>query len=287
MIQVGLSLMIEEDFLAATEQLFLDGLVDVAEWSFDMGWGRTLPAWLERLLIDYSESGDLLGHGVSYSILDASHSSRTPQWLVNLKAEKSRLCYRHVTVHIGFMGAGHFHFSAPLPMPLTKESEAVGRQRLIELAEVVDGSVGLENLAFAFSSRDVADQGQFLDRLLESVDGFLLLDLHNIYCQTCNFGISGDTLLSSYPLSRVRELHVSGGSWSRSDMDDPDRLIRRDTHDDQVPEAVFELLELALESCPKVETVVFERLGGTIGDAGGEQLRRDYCRVRDIVVGYS
>lgn len=47
--------------------------------------------------------------------------------------------------------------------------------------------IGLENLALAFTASDVRDQGQFLDDLLAPFDGFLVLDLHNLYCQLVNF----------------------------------------------------------------------------------------------------
>ena len=69
---VGLSLMIEQEFEIASEPLFAAGDVDVVEWSFDMGWGRPLTPWLSGILKSYSESNRLLGHGVSYSALDAS-----------------------------------------------------------------------------------------------------------------------------------------------------------------------------------------------------------------------
>jgi hypothetical protein len=44
-------------------------------------------------------------------------------------------------------------------------------------------------------------------------------------------------------------------------MTDPGRRIRRDTHDDAVPDAVFTLLELTIEKCPNLKYVVLEQLG--------------------------
>ena len=76
-----------------------------------------------------------------------------------------------------------------------------------------DGTAPGQDLAFAFGEDDVRDQGAFLERLLAPVDGFLLLDLHNLYCQMCNCDRNADELLTTYPLHRVRELHVSGGAW--------------------------------------------------------------------------
>src|SRR5262245_38164176 len=213
---VGLSLMLEDDFLRTSLPLFEASEVEVLEWSFDVGWGvSALPAWADELLDHYSQAGRLLGHGVTFSAFSAAWTPRQAAWLERLRRELAQRKYLHVSEHFGFMTAGDFHRSAPLPVPLTEASLRLGQERLRMLQEHGARPVGLENLAFAFGRQDVADQGGFLDELLAPVDGFLLLDLHNLYCQSCNFGLSIEELLDLYPLGRVRELHVSGGSWSK------------------------------------------------------------------------
>lgn len=138
---------------------------------------------------------------------------------------------------------------------------------------------GLRNLAFAFGLQDVRQQGEFLDQLLESVDGFLLLDLHNLYCQMHNFQLSATEILNLYPLARVRELHLSGGSWSHHGT----ATIRRDTHDQAVPELVFELLKLALQRCSSVEAIILERMGNTLNSEQEQiQFRQDFTHIRQI-----
>ena len=268
--------MLEDTFYQATKSLFEEGLVEVAEWSFDMGWGRETPGWLTELLGDFSGRNALLGHGVSYSPLDASCTPRQEIWLHQLRAELCRYRYRHLSEHFGFMGGGNFHLGAPLPVPLTDAAVSIGQQRLRQLAEMTRLPVGLENLAFAFSPRDVADQGEFLERLLEPVNGFLLLDLHNLYCQICNFGVTAESLLANYPLHRVREIHVSGGSWCEGS---DGSAVRRDTHDDSVPEEVFQLVDLAVPKCPNLEFVILERLGETIHADDGPQIQADFRRL--------
>ena len=239
-----------EDFWQAAQPLFDANEVEIVEWSFDIGWGRTLPNWLLSILNDFSDRGRLLGHGVSYSALDASNTGRQDQWLERLAAEVNQFHYQHISEHFGFMGGGNFHLAAPLPVPRTPASVAVGQARLMQLASVAQVPVGLENLAFAFGLNDVHQQGPFLNELLEPVNGFLLLDLHNLYCQSINFKVELLELLKGYPLERVRELHVSGGSWTDPDSpespiygdDIADNSIRRDTHDDAVPEEIFAAL---------------------------------------------
>ncbi len=277
--------MMESDFFRAAQPLFESGEVEVLEWSFDMSWGiAAKPPWVEELLEFYSQRDRLIGHGVSYSLLSAQQDERQTHWLKLLQQECLDYRYRHISEHFGWMAAGDFYQSAPLPMPLTPETLQLGRNNLKRFSDTANVPVGLENLAFAFGWQDVLQQGEFIDRLLEPVDGFLVLDLHNLYCQLHNFQQSAEQLLKRYPLHRVRELHVSGGSWSVTSKGQQTKKIRRDTHDDQVPEAVFELLAIALHSCPNVEAVIFERIGHTLHtEAEIVGFRQDFLRMKQVV----
>ncbi|NJK30207.1 MAG: DUF692 domain-containing protein [Acaryochloris sp. SU_5_25] len=279
---VGLSLMPQADFMAAAQPLFRAGEVEILEWSFDMGWGNvSLPPELPPLLDQFSQCHCLLGHGVSYSLLSAGIDRS--HWLACLQAECQDYSYRHISEHFGWMATRHFSRSVPLPLPLLPATLKLGCDHIQRLAEVAQVPVGLENLAFAFGRQDVDQQGEFLDRLLEPVDGFLLLDLHNLYCQMHNFQLSASEILNLYPLGRVRELHLSGGSWSQSGT----AKIRRDTHDHAVPEPVFDLLALALQECSHVEAIILERLGNTFTtDAEKIGFRQDFARIKEIVYSH-
>jgi uncharacterized protein (UPF0276 family) len=287
--RVGLSLMAEPDFRdAASPLLESDGDVEVVEWTLDNGWaaraqGRALPAWCVDTLARYAERDALYGHGFSLSPLSGTWTERHDIWLALLRREMRQRRYQHVSEHFCFVTAAGFAHSAPLPVPLTERTLRMGQERMRRLAEAAGTRVGLENLAIAFGKRDVLAQGQFLDELLAPVDGFVLLDLHNLYCQLHNFDMSADDLLASYPLARVTELHLSGGSWDRPECDPHGRRFRRDTHDDAVPEEVFELLPLALELCPNLEAVFFERIGGSMRPEDYPRFVADYQRIRSIV----
>jgi hypothetical protein len=98
-----------------------------------------------------------------------------------------------------------------------------------------------------------------------------------------NFGISADELLALYPLHRVREIHISGGSWEQV-ASEPDRRIRRDTHDDAVPANVFALLDLAIDRCPECKYVVLEQLGaGLKTHESRQQFYFDFVHMENIL----
>lgn len=166
---------------------------------------------------------------------------------------------------------------------MTSESLRVGKEMMKRYADATQCPVGLENLAFAFCLDDVKRQGEFIDQLISEVDGFLLLDVHNIYCQIENFNVPALELMKSYPLAKVREIHLSGGTWSES-ISHKRAAVRRDTHDDVVPQEVFNLAALALNLCPAVEFVILERLGWTMMDEASQaDFREDFATIAEIL----
>jgi hypothetical protein len=239
-----------------------------------------MPEWANELLDFYSSADSLYGHGVNYSPMSAEWTAVDSAWIENLKRELEARKFVHFSEHFGFSRIGHLQQGAPLPIPFTTEAIRVGQFKLEKLAHTTGGRIGLENLALAFNKGDAMQQGGFLEELLQPFDGFILLDLHNLYCQMENFGLSADELLGSYPLDRVREIHISGGSWSQSRK----TRIRRDTHDNEVPDEVLALLPLVLAQCPNVEAVILERIGGTMPSAEQQaRFRKDYRAIAKII----
>lgn len=286
MVHVGLSLMIEEPFRRAALPLFEAGLVDALEHSFEIGWGsHPLPDWSEALLDWYADAGRLWGHGVTMSPFSAV-APRQHAWLERVGEACRRRPYVAVSEHVGFMVAGALDGGAPLPVPLGPASVRAGVDALVRLREVVRAPVGLENLALALGPVDALAQGPLLTAVLEAAGGYLVLDLHNLWCQAHNYGLDPLALLHALPLARVRCIHVSGGSWSEPRAQGRSRRFRRDTHDDDVPAAVHELLVATLPRCPALELVVLERLGDTLhGPRAEAALREDFARLRDAVAG--
>ncbi|WP_315821987.1 DUF692 family multinuclear iron-containing protein [Paraflavitalea speifideaquila] len=181
------------------------------------------------------------------------------------------------------MTGENFHQGAPLNIPYTISTLAIGRDRLQRIGEACQCPVGLENLAFSYSLDEVKQHGQFLDQLLEPVNGFIILDLHNLWCQIHNFSISFEDLIALYPLNKVREIHISGGSWDYSAIEDG-RSVRRDTHDDGVPREVFQLLKMTIDRCPNLKYVVLEQLGnGLLTDESKQQFYTDFLEMESIL----
>ncbi len=283
----------DPDFRLAVAPLLDEGKVAAIEWTPDAGWEPyVVPAWIERVLQFYGEAGRLYAHGFGFSPLTGGADATMARWLEQIRAEVGARRYQHVSEHLCFVRSGvartgELAKAGPLPMPMTPRTIALGRARLEELARVTGLPVGLENLATSLSIRDALDQGAFLDALLGPVDGFVLLDVHNLFCQAATFELDPVALLESYPLARVREVHVSGGSWCETSVD-PSRPVRRDTHDGDVPDEVFELLDAALARCPNLEVVFLERLGDTLREERDQaRFREDFATMSRLVRSYA
>jgi uncharacterized protein (UPF0276 family) len=279
---LGLSMMPEADFVSAILPILQNNSVDVLEWSFDTFYDAQEPEWLSGLLDFYSANNRLLGHGVYYSLFDAKWTERQAGWLKKLKEEFRHRKYNHITEHFGFMNTENFHQGVPLPVPLHPKTLQIGKDRLKRLQDAVEIPVGVENLAFSFSIDDVKEQGDFLDKLIEDIDGFLILDLHNIYCQSWNFEISMQEIIRLYPLEKVQEIHLSGGSWQESAYGK--KPIRRDTHDESIPEEILNILPEVLSQCHNLEYIIIERLGHTLNtDSEKDAFFDDFNRVKKII----
>lgn len=282
--KLGLSVMPTEDFHQASAALFQNKQVEAVEWSFDISWaGAAVEPWCQEIIDKYANDGALVGHGVNLSVLSARLSERQLQWLDRAREEFKSRKYIHTSEHFGFFEAGPILLGAPLAVPMNSASLRAGKDMLQRYVDAVQCPVGLENLAFAFGIEDVKRQGDFIDQLISTVDGFLLLDVHNIYCQLENFGVSDRELLDSYPLNKVREIHLSGGSWSHSESGKR-MAVRRDSHDDSVPQEVFNLAALALKRCPNTRFVILERQAHTMPDHDSQsQFRDDFETLEEIL----
>ena len=275
---------LDADILSAAFPLLEEGRVEAIEWSFDtVFWAEQVPDWFSELLNTYSTQQRLIGHGVFFSLLSGKWTPEQQQWLAQLKQLSAQFHFDHITEHFGFFTGQNFHHGAPLHIPYTATTLRIGQDRLSRIHEACQRPVGIENLAFAYSLDEVKQHGEFLEKLVEPVNGFLILDLHNLYCQLHNFSVPYDELIQLYPLDRVREIHISGGSWENS-ASVPDKKIRRDTHDESVPAEVFQLLEWTLPKCPNLKFVVLEQLGvGLKTESSKAQFRQDFMRMEQLV----
>lgn len=279
---------LDADILSAALPLLEEGKVEAIEWSFDTLFRvQEVPEWFLELLQAFSGERRLIGHGVFFSLFSGRWSAEQANWLKELRRLSSSFHFDHITEHFGFLTGRDFHSGAPLNIPYSDTTLRIGRDRLARIADACGRPVGLENLAFSYSPEEVKRHGAFLEALVAPVNGFLILDLHNLYCQLHNFSLPFEEMIRLYPLELVREIHISGGSWVQAAAA-PGRTIRRDTHDDAVPADVHELLQQTIGQCPNLKYVVLEQLGDALkSEESRAAFRKDFLEMDTIVQGHN
>jgi uncharacterized protein (UPF0276 family) len=279
---------LDANILLASLPLFEKEKIQAIEWSFDALFKHEqIPSWFTDLIKEFGNENRLIGHGVYFSIFSGRWLPEQESWLKNLRVFAREFRFDHISEHFGFMTGTDFHKGAPISIPFTKNTLALGADRLKRIQDACQCPVGLENLAFSYSLEEVKKHGDFLSQLTEEINGFIILDLHNLYCQIHNFNISFEDIICLYPLEKVREIHISGGSWDKR-LTRKGEKIRRDTHDDSVPDEVFKLLEATIPLCPNLKYVVLEQLGTALDtEKSRDNFRDDFLRMDEIVINKS
>ena len=185
--------------------------------------------------------------------------------------------------HLGFQTiAGDddstLEIGVPLPMPATLEAVELVATRSTTIQQRYSVPFLLENPAHYFSALptdpEIGSEYGFLNAFTQKSGCYLLLDLHNLYCNAVNHRFDAREVIDTLPLDRVIEIHVAGGSWRDG--------FWMDAHDGRVPEPVWELLDYVLPLAPNVAGVVFELLEDYAVRLGAPAIRDELKRAWQI-----
>lgn len=208
-------------------------------------------------LADLAAACPVVLHGVSMGLASQERVAREAVDAMARLVERVRP--EAWSEHLAFVRAGGVeigHLAAPPRTPAVVE----GTARNIEVAARTVGSFPcLENVATLIDPPGSAmDEGDWVTRVVEGARVPLLLDLHNLYANGVNFGLSPMALLDAMPLGRVAMIHLAGGRWIRASSG-ATRLL--DDHRHDVPDPVYALLEEVARRAPRPLTVIVERDG--------------------------
>ncbi len=162
--------------------------------------------------------------------------------------------------HLAFVRAGDIeigHLAAPPMTADTIESTAVN----MDTAKALVGVTPLmENIATLIKPpASDRDEPAWISETITVANGELLLDLHNLYANSINFGLSPTEFLCKLPAKRIHGVHISGGQWIDADHAGQKRILDDHLHDP--PDPVYELLAQLASICPNRLTVILERDG--------------------------
>lgn len=162
--------------------------------------------------------------------------------------------------HLAFVRAGGIeigHLAAP---PRTRSTIDGTAANLDRARETVGSLPMVENIATLIDPpASELDEPAWLTETLEASGASLLLDLHNLYANSLNFGARPEEFLARLPADRIHQVHISGGRWI--DDGDPEHKRLLDNHLHDPPDPVYDLLASLAARCPNPLTVILERDG--------------------------
>jgi uncharacterized protein (UPF0276 family) len=163
----------------------------------------------------------------------------------------------HYSDHVTCCRSGSVDLRQNLPVPRTSEMVELFVDNIRLLVRTLSARRRLpfliENVSSGFEfEASTLGPAEFYREIAERSGSHLLLDVHNIYVDEVNHGVDAVQFIESLPAARIREVHVAGGSWTRS------RKMYLDSHDAKTPSRVLELLELVLARSDP-ELILLER----------------------------
>lgn len=211
--------------------------------------GRPLH-YLDRIRERYP----LVMHGVSLSI--GSTDPLNLSYLRELKALARRIEPAWISDHLCWTGVGGTNLHDLMPLPYTDEALRHVSRRVRDVQDFLGRRILLENVSSYVSyAHSTLQEWEFLAALAAEADCDLLLDVNNIYVSSVNHGFDPHDYLGAIPVNRVRQMHLAGHQRQRmADGSAGELLI--DTHDQPVPEAVWDLYRAAVRRFPEVSTMI-------------------------------
>jgi uncharacterized protein len=169
------------------------------------------------------------------------------------------------------------HFNDLLPLPYTDEAVEHLATRIDEAQDALGRQILVENLScyLAFSSSRLTEW-EFLSAVVERADCGVLLDVNNAYVNSVNVGLDAIAFINGLPRNAVQEIHLAG--HTRRTIGEHEILL--DDHGSEVPEAVWNLYELAIRRFGPLPTLIewdtnLPELSVLVGEASRAQARLD------------
>ena len=186
-------------------------------------------------------------HGVSMSI--ASTDPLNLDYLKKLKTLAAEIQPEWISDHLCFTGVHGVNSHDLLPVPYNNEAITHIVDRVQQVQEFLGRNLVLENVSsYLTYNQSEIEEWDFINIIAEKTDCKILLDINNIYVSSRNHGFSAETFLNAIKPEHIQQFHLAGHS------DYGDYVI--DTHDHDVPPAVWELYKKAIEKFGLISTLI-------------------------------
>jgi uncharacterized protein len=193
-------------------------------------------------------------HGLGMSIgsaelFDLEHLDQLCRW-------RERYPFLWHSEHLSFAriatpDGGEHNAGMALPVPYDADVLEMIGHRVEQVRQKIAAPFLLENnVYYANIPAQEMTETQFLNRLCDTYDCGLLLDLHNVHTNAMNHHFDPFSFLRELDLSTVPEIHIAGGNEIAG--------VYTDSHAGPCPGRVWELLEFVCGRAPNLLGITFE-----------------------------
>lgn len=232
------------DILAAAQPI---GFFEVHAENY-MGAGGPPHAQLGALRQRYA----LSVHGVGLSIgsmqpLDRDHLAR-------LKLLCDRYAPESFSEHLAWSSYNDVYFGDLLPLPYTQQTLVRVAEHIDEVQTALGRLMLLENPStYVRFLESTISEVDFLDEVSKRTGCGLLLDVNNVFVSAKNHGTEPLAYLDSFPLDRVREIHLGGHDVGADDAGAP---LLIDAHGSPVADVVWTLYAHVVAHTGAIPTLI-------------------------------
>ncbi|MEZ4373618.1 MAG: DUF692 domain-containing protein [Polyangiaceae bacterium] len=234
--RLGVGLGLRWDFL---EEVMDGPTLDVAFWEVSPENHMRRGGYFPWALSKVRERYPLVTHGLTLSL--GAVDEPPPDYLAELKQEIERMGSPWHSDHLCFSTAGPLVLHDLLPLRLCKHTADRAAERLMRVQDALGVPMAFENISwYAHPGAPEIPETEFVNRVLERSDAWMLLDVNNVYVNAQNHAFDPYAFISELPLERVIQIHVAG----HTELEDGMLL---DTHGAPIIDPVYDLLEWTLE----------------------------------------
>ena len=232
------------DIIAAPQPL---GFFEVHAENY-MGAGGPPHAQLGALRERYA----LSVHGVGLSIGSMEPLNR--DHLMRLKLLCDRYAPESFSEHLAWSSHNDVYLNDLLPLPYTQHTLARVTEHIDEVQIALGRQMLLENPStYIRFSESTIPEVDFLTQVSKRTGCGLLLDVNNVFVSARNDGTQPLPYLDSFPLDRVKEIHLGGHDEEADDVRAP---LLIDSHGSPVAEAVWTLYAHVIARTGAIPTLI-------------------------------
>jgi uncharacterized protein len=202
----------------------------------------------------YAADRTVIGHGIGLSLPSAMPLDEA---LLDEVVDSHRdLSYQWYSEHLSMFlvpnrSVPNAQAGLGLPVVLDEEMLALVGGKVKQLGDAVGTRILLENpTVFSAIPEPEMTEPEFFNRLHAETGCGMLLDLHNLYANTINLGVSADEYLSALDPEIVVEIHLAGGDVLKG--------FHTDSHSRPTPDSVWTWAHEWAPRFPNLAAITFE-----------------------------